>query len=116
VASLLTATKQERSWGLADRRAHIAADVARLDRNAGAAAASQPLEYFYRSLYLPEQGMFCQLPADFNLGHIAEVCPFFSLQVQGMSSPWRIKLRGQNPVSVSLCQQISTGSFGECSY
>jgi len=73
VTSRLAATRQVRSWGLADRRAHITADLARLERNATAAAASQPLEYFYRSLYLPEQGMFCQLPADFDLGRIVEV-------------------------------------------
>lgn len=27
-----------------------------------------PLEYFYRHLYLPEQGMFKTLPADMELG------------------------------------------------
>jgi hypothetical protein len=78
VTSRLAATKQTRSWGLSDRRAYITADLARLERNATAAAASQPLEYIYRSLYLPEQGMFCQLPSDFDLGRIAEVGPFSS--------------------------------------
>lgn len=28
--------------------------------------AGQPLEYFYRHLYLPEQGMFKVLPKDFG--------------------------------------------------
>ena len=27
-------------------------------------------KYFYRSLYLPSQGMFCELPADLELGSI----------------------------------------------
>ena len=27
-------------------------------------------KYFYRSLYLPGKGMFCELPADLALGHI----------------------------------------------
>ena len=69
----LAANRQSRTWALAERRAHLQADLDRQQRNTAAAAASQPLEYFYRSLYLPEQGMFCQLPADFRLGHIAEV-------------------------------------------
>lgn len=31
-------------------------------------------KYFYRSLYLPGQGMFRELPADLALGRI-QVCP-----------------------------------------
>lgn len=27
-------------------------------------------KYFYRSLYLPGKGMFCELPADLALGRI----------------------------------------------
>ena len=30
--------------------------------------AEEQLEYIYRSQYLPEQGMFAQLPADLQLG------------------------------------------------
>ena len=30
----------------------------------------QVTKYFYRSLYLPSQGMFCELPADLELGTI----------------------------------------------
>ena len=36
----------------------------------------QVTKYFYRSLYLPSQGMFCELPADLELG---------SVQVGGLS-------------------------------
>lgn len=35
--------------------------------------ADAPVEYFYRSLYLPHQGMFCQLPKDLQLGQRLEV-------------------------------------------
>ncbi|BDA51554.1 DNA (cytosine-5)-methyltransferase 1B [Coccomyxa sp. Obi] len=34
--------------------------------------AIKPVEYFYRSLYLPHQGMFCQLPKDLQLGQRLE--------------------------------------------
>jgi len=32
----------------------------------------KPLEYFYRHLYLPEQGMFKALPGDMELGTYLE--------------------------------------------
>ena len=35
--------------------------------------SERPVEYFYRSLYLPNQGMFCQLPKDLQLGQRLEV-------------------------------------------
>ena len=35
--------------------------------------ADKPVEYFFRSLYLPHQGMFCQLPKDLQLGQRLEV-------------------------------------------
>lgn len=34
--------------------------------------AGKPLEYFYRHLYLPEQGMFRALPDDLKLGTYRE--------------------------------------------
>lgn len=38
-----------------------------------AAEKKSPVEYFYRSLYLPQQGMFCQLPKDLQLGQRLQV-------------------------------------------
>ena len=73
MAQRLKAERLLRGWGLADRRSHMEEDAARRERNAAAAAASLPLEYVYRSLYLPEQGMFCELPEDLQLGTLLEV-------------------------------------------
>ena len=73
VAQRLKAERLLRGWGLQDRRSHMEADAARRERNAAAAAASLPLEYVYRSLYLPEQGMFCELPEDLQLSTVLEV-------------------------------------------
>lgn len=70
-AGVVKAARLDRRWRLEDRRAHMQADSERRERNAQAAKDSQPLEYVYRSLYVPEEGKFCELPADFRLGTIA---------------------------------------------
>lgn len=31
------------------------------------------MQYIYRSLYLPEEGMFCQLPEDLGFGELVQV-------------------------------------------
>lgn len=38
----------------------------------------QVTKYFYRSLYLPNQGMFCELPANLELGTIQVGGPFLT--------------------------------------
>lgn len=70
VASRVNAVRLERSWRLEERRSHMAADTARQERNAVASANKQAMEYVYRTLYLPEEGKFCQLPADLKLGEL----------------------------------------------
>ena len=47
-------------------------DLCRQERNSAALAAKEPLAYIYRSLYIPEQGMFCQMPSDLHLGHLVQ--------------------------------------------
>ena len=70
----LKASRLERVWNLEQRRFYYEEDRARQERNAAAAAVNEPLEYIYRSLYLPEEGMFCLLPKDLDLGCPIEVC------------------------------------------
>ena len=64
----VAARRLQRAWRGTDQAAAAAADEALRGRNVEAAAAGRALEYVFRSLYLPEQGMFCQLPADLQLG------------------------------------------------
>ena len=64
----MAARRLQRAWRGTDQMATAAEDEALRARNAEAAAAGGALEYIFRSLYLPEQGMFCQLPADLRLG------------------------------------------------
>jgi len=63
-----------RARPLAGAREAVAAP-ARRPPTAEAAAAGQPAQFIFRSLYLPEQGMFCQLPADLQLGTRLPVRP-----------------------------------------
>lgn len=64
-----SARQLQRAWQAAERAAHFAEDQALQERNKAAKqVAGGQLEYIYRSQYLPEQGMFCRLPADLQLG------------------------------------------------
>ena len=76
----MAARRLQRAWRGTDQAAAAAEDEALRARNAEAAAAGRALEYVFRSLYLPEQGMFCQLPADLQLGT--------RLPVRGRLSDW----------------------------
>ena len=62
------AQRLTRPWSLSERRQHLADDEALRQHNADAKEQKKPLRYFWRSLYLPQQGMFCQAPADLQLG------------------------------------------------
>lgn len=64
----VNAVQLVRPWRAALRLAHAAEDAQRRSRNEAAAAASTPLELIYRKLYLPEHGMFADLPADLGIG------------------------------------------------
>ena len=75
ITGKVNATHMKRDWSLEKRKAYQTEDAARRERNAAATAEAKPLEYFYRTLYLPKQGMFCQLPADLQLGSLQEVPP-----------------------------------------
>lgn len=61
-----------------DRRKHLKEDQARQEYNQQAAANAQDLKYILRSLYLPEEGMFCQMPKNLTLGKKIEVCSPYS--------------------------------------
>jgi len=71
----VAARRLARAWRGTDQAAAAAEDEALRARNAEAAAAGQPAQFIFRSLYLPEQGMFCQLPADLQLGTRLPVRP-----------------------------------------
>lgn len=64
----------QRPWSLADRRHQLAEDEALRQHNASAKEHGTPLRFFWRSLYLPEKGMFCQAPKDLQLGTRQKVC------------------------------------------
>lgn len=68
------ATRMQRQWTLQDRKQQYTEDAARHERNTAAAAEGKPLEHFWRSLYQPDQGMFCVAPADLQLGTLQKVC------------------------------------------
>ena len=68
VEAKLDVTTLRRGWKLEDRRAHLAEDQERQAYNQAAAAEGRPLKYILRTLYLPQQGMFCRLPAELKLG------------------------------------------------
>jgi len=71
----VAARRLPRAWRGPRPAAAAAEDEALRARNAEAAAAGQPAQFIFRSLYLPEQGMFCQLPADLQLGTRLPVRP-----------------------------------------
>ena len=66
----VVAERRVRSWGADHRRAHHAADRAVREANIAAAAAGETakLQHHYSKLYLPHRGMFCEPPADLQLG------------------------------------------------
>ena len=71
VADLLAVVGAEclvRRWDVSRRLAHAEEDKTRQARNEVARAEGRPQELIYRKLYLPEQGMFADLPADLRLG------------------------------------------------
>ena len=73
IQNKVDAQRLQRPWSLSDRRQQLAEDEALRKHNADAKGNGTPLRCFWRSLYLPEQGMFCQAPADLLLGHKQEV-------------------------------------------
>lgn len=69
----LDAQQLQQPWALSPR-SQILADAASLQQhNAAAKEQGTPQRFFWRSLYLPEQGMFCQAPADMQLGILCQV-------------------------------------------
>jgi len=73
IQNKVNAQRLQRPWSLSDRRQQLAEDEALRKHNADAKGNGTPLRCFWRSLYLPEQGMFCQAPVDLHLGHKQEV-------------------------------------------
>lgn len=67
---MASATRLDCGWRLEERRSHATADAARREQNARAAEEQRPMQYIYRSLYVPEEGKFCALPSDLGLGTI----------------------------------------------
>ncbi|DBB09374.1 TPA: hypothetical protein ACH3X3_007949 [Trebouxia sp. C0006] len=72
IQNKIDAQRLQRPWSLSDRRQQLAEDEALRKHNADAKANGTPLRCVWHSLYLPEQGMFCQAPADLHLGHKRE--------------------------------------------
>ncbi len=68
LAAVVTAQRLEQRWDVTQRLAQAADNAARQARNEAARAEGRPQELVYRKLYLPEQGMFADLPADLALG------------------------------------------------
>ena len=68
IQSKVDAPCLQRPWSLADRRQQLAEDEALQQYNQSAKEHGTSRRFFWRSLYLPEQGMFCQAPKDLQLG------------------------------------------------
>jgi hypothetical protein len=68
LVAVVGAERLVRRWDVSRRLAYAEEDKARQARNEVARAEGCPQELIYRKLYLPEQGMFADLPADLQLG------------------------------------------------
>lgn len=69
----LDAQRLQQPWTLT-ACSQTLADADKLQKhNAAAKEQGTSQQYFWRSLYLPEQGMFCQAPANMQLGTIQQV-------------------------------------------
>ena len=68
IQAKVDAARLQRPWSLAHRRQQLAEDQALRQHNQSAKEQGSPQRFFWRSLYLPEQGMFCQAPRDLQLG------------------------------------------------
>ncbi len=68
VIEKVKAERRTQAWAHDQRRSAVATDVAMRERNAAAADAGQPPEHHFSKLYLPHEGMFCEPPADLQLG------------------------------------------------
>ena len=78
------AVRLQRPWTLDQRKQYYAEDAARHEHNAAAAKEGRELQHFWRSLYRPDQGMFCQAPADLQLGTLQKVGMGRRLNVQAL--------------------------------
>jgi hypothetical protein len=65
---VVDARRLQRPWEAQRRLEFAEEDRLLAERNAAAAIEGKPLEYFYRSLYCPEEGMFRVAPPDLGLG------------------------------------------------
>ena len=74
IQSKVDAARLQRPWSLAHRRQHLAEDQALHQHNQSAKEQGSPQRFFWRSLYLPQQGMFCQAPKDLQFGTRQKVC------------------------------------------
>ena len=68
LAAVVAAKCLARRWDVSQRLVQAAEDAARQARNETARAEGRPQEFIYRKLYLPEQGMFADLPTGLALG------------------------------------------------
>ena len=79
IQAACNAERMQRPWSLQQRMQQYAADELRRQRNKAAAAEGRQPELFWRSLYLPEEGMFCEVPKDLHLGFCQKVCALLSV-------------------------------------
>ena len=68
LAAVVAAKCLVRRWDVSQRLAQAAENAERQARNEAARAEGRPQELVYSKLYLPEQGMFADMPADLALG------------------------------------------------
>ena len=64
----VTAVRLVQPWSVQNRLVHATENAGRQARNQAATEAGRPMELIYRKLYLPEHGMFADLPADLAIG------------------------------------------------
>ena len=93
IQSKVDAFHLQRPWSLSDRRQQLGDDATLHQHNALAKEQGTAQRFFWRSLYLPRQGMFCQAPQDLQLGTSQKV-PFNTLS----AAAW---LQGKNCFTVT---------------
>ncbi|GMH33098.1 hypothetical protein BSKO_00932 [Bryopsis sp. KO-2023] len=72
IKGVLKAGRLTEKWGPKHRREQLANYNTLREKNESAASDGSPIEYFYRSLYLPDKGMFCEAPADLGFNSISQ--------------------------------------------
>jgi hypothetical protein len=74
VTGSVNAHRLNRQWGAHLRLQQATEDEELRKSNEAAVAEGREPRMFFRSMHLPEKGMFCRIPSDLCLGSLLQVC------------------------------------------